>query len=204
MTDQTDADGATTRRTRDRKGTEQRMLNAARTLLERNGILAGLNLREVADEAGVNRGLMYQYFGSRRGLLRAAIAEHGWEDAPIFQQYRSMPFATRRELVLEETIRAQDALRLTTLLVLDGDPDVHLLPQIERSRLDLERDQENGDLDPDVDAVAAHVMTAAMNFGYTIFREQFARETGRPVEELDEQVAVVLSRMLNGLAAEPD
>jgi hypothetical protein len=28
---------------------------------ERNGVLAGLNLREVAAEAGVNRGLVYHY-----------------------------------------------------------------------------------------------------------------------------------------------
>ena len=34
-------------------------------LIRRNGVLAGLNLREVADRAGVNRGNIYHYFGSR-------------------------------------------------------------------------------------------------------------------------------------------
>ena len=49
------------------------MQRAALLLLERNGVLAGLNLRQVAEEAGVNRGLVYHYFGSRRDLLRAAL-----------------------------------------------------------------------------------------------------------------------------------
>jgi len=39
--------------------------------LNRDGVLAGLNLREVAAEAGINRGLGHHYFGSRRDLLRA-------------------------------------------------------------------------------------------------------------------------------------
>ena len=36
-------------------------------------MLGGLNLREVAEAAGVNRGNIYHYFGSRQELLRAAI-----------------------------------------------------------------------------------------------------------------------------------
>jgi AcrR family transcriptional regulator len=56
-----------------RVATESALQKAALLLLERNGVLAGLNLRQVADEAGVNRGLVYHYFGSRRDLLRAAL-----------------------------------------------------------------------------------------------------------------------------------
>ncbi|ARE38030.1 hypothetical protein A0W34_31570 (plasmid) [Rhodococcus sp. BH4] len=193
-------DNRGSRRSRDRKATEQRMLDAVTRLLERDGVLAGINLREVADEAGVNRGQVYQYFGSRRGLLRAAIAQHSWGEAAIFQADRALPFTQRRARVLEETIRAQEALQLTALLVLDGDPDVRLFPQLDRSKADLERDQKEGDLHPDLDPVAAHVMTAAMNYGYTIFREQMSRETGIPVEQLDERVTEVAVRMLTGLS----
>jgi AcrR family transcriptional regulator len=50
--------------------TAQTLERAARELLERDGVLGGLNLREVADHAGVNRGLVYHCFGSRRDLLR--------------------------------------------------------------------------------------------------------------------------------------
>src|SRR5215475_1197825 len=42
----------------DRAATEAALQKAALSLVERNGVLAGLNLREVAEEAGVNRGLV--------------------------------------------------------------------------------------------------------------------------------------------------
>ena len=57
-----------------RAETERRLIEAALELIKRNGILAGLNLREVAAAAGVNRGNIYHYFGSRQELLREAIA----------------------------------------------------------------------------------------------------------------------------------
>lgn len=57
----------------DRAATEAALEEAALRSLERDGVLAGLNLREVAAEAGVNRGLVYRYFGSPRELLRAAL-----------------------------------------------------------------------------------------------------------------------------------
>ncbi len=39
-----------------RAETERRLIDSALDLIRRNGVLAGLNLREVADGAGVNRG----------------------------------------------------------------------------------------------------------------------------------------------------
>lgn len=195
------ADGDGQPRGRDRKATEQKLLVAAREMLARDGVLAGLNLREVADQAGVNRGLVYQYFGSRRELLRAAIADDSWEEAPVFHEGRAASFAERRQQVLAEAIRAQAALKVTTLLVLDGDKDVRLFPRLDRSRADLARDQLRGDLDAELSPIAAHVLTAAMNFGYAIFREQFAGETGLSTAELDVQVQEVAARMLRGLAS---
>ena len=58
---------------RSRAETEQRLIEVALELIREKGILSGLNLREVAEGAGVNRGNIYHYFGSRRELLRAAI-----------------------------------------------------------------------------------------------------------------------------------
>ena len=45
-----------TQRKRNRADTEQRLINVALESLRTNGILAGLNLKEVAAGAGVNRG----------------------------------------------------------------------------------------------------------------------------------------------------
>jgi AcrR family transcriptional regulator len=58
---------------RSRAETERRLIDVALELIRDNGVLAGLNLRQVAEGAGVNRGNIYHYFGSRQELLRAAI-----------------------------------------------------------------------------------------------------------------------------------
>ncbi len=44
---------------RSRAETERRLIDVAIDLIQRNGVLAGLNLREVAEGAGVNRGNNY-------------------------------------------------------------------------------------------------------------------------------------------------
>jgi len=58
---------------RSRAETERRLIEVALELIREKGVLAGLNLRKVAEGAGVNRGNIYHYFGSRQELLRAAI-----------------------------------------------------------------------------------------------------------------------------------
>ena len=63
----------TTKTRRNRAETERRLIDVALDLIRRNGVLSGLNLREVADGAGVTRANIYHYFGTRRELLRAAI-----------------------------------------------------------------------------------------------------------------------------------
>ncbi|MEU1351597.1 hypothetical protein ABZ438_30755 [Streptomyces sp. NPDC005786] len=45
--------------------------------------------------------------------------------------------------------------------------------------------------------------TAAAQMGYVIFRDTYARDTGTPLEELDERAARAFTRMLAGLAAKP-
>ncbi len=44
---------------------------------------------EVAEQAGANRGAIYQYFGSKQGLLRAALGQPTWHRAPIFHEVRT-------------------------------------------------------------------------------------------------------------------
>lgn len=42
-------------------------------------------------------------------------------------------------------------------------------------------------------------MTAAAQMGYVIFREAYARDTGIPLEELDERAADAFAQMVAGL-----
>jgi AcrR family transcriptional regulator len=58
----------------DREARRRDILDAARGLLEHDGY-ERLNIRDVADGAGVSPGTVYTYFGSREGLFAALYAE---------------------------------------------------------------------------------------------------------------------------------
>jgi AcrR family transcriptional regulator len=194
------ASGEVPRRTRDRAATERQILDAALRLLKRDGVLAGLNLREVADEAGVNRGLIYQRYGSRQELLRAAISDLGWTSQPVFHEGRSLPFAERRQAVFESALDADETLRLLALLALDAREPITIFPMLERTREDLARDVASGAIADDVDPLVAHFLTAATYMGYAVYREHFARDAGIDPDELDRRARATFAQMLRGLA----
>lgn len=187
---------------RDREATEAELLAAALRLLERHGVLAGLNLREVAEEAKVNRGLIYQYFGSRRALLRAALAAMSWQREEVFHVGRSLPFRERRRQVFRAALANPTQFKVEALLALDGDEELRLFPMLEETRRDLARDKAQGALPPDADEIVMHVMTAATYLGYCIFRDNLAREAGISPEELDRRAEKVFGQMVDGLCGE--
>ncbi|MFB8028519.1 MULTISPECIES: TetR/AcrR family transcriptional regulator [unclassified Streptomyces] len=190
------------RRRRTRQETEADLLDAALRLLERDGALAGITLREVAKEAGVNHGQIYQYFGDRQTLLRAAIGRI-LDTAPLgAQSHWDKPFAERRRTMLRYALERPQLLRLEALLALDGDPELTLFPELDRTRGALERDRREGALPEDADGLVMHAMTASTYLGYCIFRETIARDLGLEPEELDERAAAVYDRMLHGLVTD--
>ncbi|HEY3687130.1 MAG TPA: TetR/AcrR family transcriptional regulator [Streptosporangiaceae bacterium] len=192
------------RRRRSRAETESELLDAALRLLDRDGVLAGVNLREVAKEAGVNHGQIYQYFGSRQSLLRAAIARQMKDNQPDPARHWKLPFAARRRAMWRWSLRQRHTLKLEALLALDGDPRLVIFPALDRTRESLARDTRDGALTSEVDPEVAHAMTAAAYLGYAIFRETFARELGLPPDELDRRAAVVYDRMVAGLRGSED
>ncbi|WP_393059521.1 helix-turn-helix domain-containing protein [Streptomyces sp. LN549] len=194
--------GRPRRRRRTREETEADLLAAARRLMQRDGVLAGVNLREIATEAGVNHGQIYQYFGTRQALLRASVADLVERQTADRDDHWELPFAERRQAMFRHRLEEPELVKLEALLALDGDVGFSPLPRFTQTRQSLERDQERGALPADADAVAAHVMTAAAQMGYVIFRETYARDTGIPLEELDERASRAFARMVAGLAAE--
>lgn len=187
------------RRRRSRTETETELLDAALRLLDRDGVLAGVNLREVAKEAGVNHGQIYQYFGSRQALLRAAIARQMAENHPDPDRHWKLPFAARRRAMWRWSLRQRRTLKLEALLALDGDPKLVMFPELPRTRASLTRDRADGALTSEVDPEVAHAMTAAAYLGYAIFRETFARELAMSPEALDAKAAKVYDHMIAGL-----
>jgi AcrR family transcriptional regulator len=192
----------------DRDASERALEEAALRLLERDGVLAGLNLREVADEAGVNRGLVYHYFGSRQELLRSALVR---DVAPRLAQAEARadrPLRERTSEGLRALVRARDSVRLGTLLMLDGDPDMRLMPLLERGLEAFAHDVERGDLDAQTDARALSALLTSALYGYVLYRASLARELDLPARELDARVEALFDRLLRGLrpggAAEPE
>lgn len=169
-------------------------------MLRRDGVLAGLNLREVADEAGVNRGLVYHYFGSRQDLLRAALRKDARRRLNEVRSGGSLPFVARWRRFLRIMVGQRDAVALMTLLVLDRDSGLRTMPLRQETRDVLVADRAAGHLAPDTDLDAVHAALVSTTYGYVTYRDAFARELGVPAEELDERVGVVFERMLRGLA----
>ncbi|WP_432103051.1 TetR/AcrR family transcriptional regulator [Streptomyces sp. bgisy091] len=191
------------RRRRTRQETEADLLDAALRLLERDGALAGITLREVAKEAGVNHGQIYQYFGDRQTLLRAAIGRILDTTSLSTQSHWDKPFIERRRTMLRYALERPQLLRLEALLALDGDPELTLFPELSRTKEALERDRREGALPEDADGLVMHAMTAATYLGYCIFRETLARDLGLEPDALDERAAAAYDRMLHGLVADP-
>lgn len=63
------SDGSTGR---SREATEAMLLDATATLLAERGP-GSVSVRDIAEQAGVNKGLVHHYFGGKRGLIEAAV-----------------------------------------------------------------------------------------------------------------------------------
>ncbi|HEX3786500.1 MAG TPA: TetR/AcrR family transcriptional regulator [Pseudonocardiaceae bacterium] len=187
------------RRLRDRARTEADLLEATFDLLQRDGIFAGLNLQEVADRAKVNRGQIYQYFGDRRSLLRAAVTYRAREWAAGAKRHWEASFLGRRQAMFASALANPGSTLVEALLAIDGDQDYHVLPEIEKTRAALDRDQRTGDLPADADAVALHAFMVAAYKGYLIFRTAMARDLDVPVEQLDARILAVHDQVLEAI-----
>ena len=190
----------------DRAATETALQEAALRLLDRHGVLAGLNLREVAAEAGVNRGLVYHYFGSRAALLRQALRANARERIGAISAAKDLPFKDRVLHYWRTIVRYPREVRLITLLLLDSKDAVfeaaespQLTPVRRETIQALKKDQVDGLLDADIDVDGLHAAVVALVSGYSIYREELARTAKLTTASLDDKVEAVFARMLEGL-----
>ena len=189
-----------TKTKRSRAETERRLIHVALDLIRRNGVLAGLNLREVADGAGVNRGNIYHYFGSRRELLRAAITRRFEAVAEsLLADRRGASFVERRLRAFRSTDTIHDS-RLRALLVIDGDDTVDPMPRYEEALSSLRQDVIDGDIDRAHDLEALQVALSSLLRGYRIFREPYAKRIDTDADDLDERVAEIVRTWLEAMA----
>jgi AcrR family transcriptional regulator len=177
----------------DRARTEQALEDAALRLLEREGVLSGLNLQKVADEAGVNRGLVYHYFGSRRDLLRKALRRNVMAWGAHIGTFLELSPRERTRAFLRGMIQYPRTAKLVLLLAIDGDRTFRMI--------DARPSDARGDADypHGVDADALTTIMTSCVFAYAVRRTTFARELGVPVKELDGRVEETLLRLIDGL-----
>lgn len=90
------------RRPRDPDATREVILEAARTLLAKDGP-EGISLSEVAHLAGVNRGTAYQHFETREKLIEATVA---WASDKLFRAAFGDPATMSETRFAEEDIAA--------------------------------------------------------------------------------------------------
>ena len=184
-----------------RATTEALLESAALQLLAENGVLAGLNLREVCDRVQVNRGLIYHYFGSRRGLLRSALRRRGSTLANRLADNRfGRHFVDRVVEDLHLVSDESDSYRLIALLALDGDPLVRVAPLKDRSIALLKHDIDSGDLPSGTDVEALHVLLVSLSAGYSLFRGRLESEIGISNGDLDPRVREMLRAILTAYA----
>ena len=191
---------------RSRAETERRLIDVALNLIRDNGVLAGLNLREVAEGAGVNRGNIYHYFGSRQELLRAAINRQFEAIVDSLSKSSSKTGFVARRLnafrVNNSNDKNNDSM-LRALLVLDGDDTVDPIPLFEGGLSQLRQDVIDGDIDKGHDLEGLQVALSAMQRGYRIFRLPYAKRLGMAPKELDARVSNTLSIWLEAMARPP-
>lgn len=96
-----------TRRPRDPEATREVILEAARSLLAKDGP-EGISLSEVAQLAGVNRGTAYQHFTTRENLVQATVE---WVSDKLFRAAFGDP-ATIGERQVEDVDVADMTRRL--------------------------------------------------------------------------------------------
>ena len=192
-----------TKTKQNRAETERRLIESALDLIRRNGVLAGLNLRQVADGAGVNRGNIYHYFGSRRELVRTAIARR-FERVidSLLDGRRRTRFVERRLRTFRLADSIQDS-QFRALLVIDGDETVDPMPRFEDALNALQQDVKEGDIHEGHDLEALQVALSALSRGYRIFRKPFATRVKAKADDLDERVARILLTWLEVMAEPP-
>ncbi len=139
---------------RDPEGTRQRILDAAFEEFAQHG-LAGARVDRIVNGAGVNKRMLYHYFGSKEQLfhelLRSALDEMGQVQAPSAETYGdAMAYWT-------ETL-GKDSFwfRLVQWQALETEPgsvdDEAARREAWRPTIDrLRHRQERGEVDPDLD-----------------------------------------------------
>lgn len=183
------------RRAQARAVSESLLRGAALRVLNRDGVLAGLRMQDIAEEAGISRGLINYYFESRSALLRSALEHKRRSFADSIRRHRADHGLRRARRLLRIAIADPDYAKVMTLLALDADPGFEPMHWFADQVDDVRAEIAQGRVE-DHDVEALLTLLHATVFGWATFRESLARQVGVPVRELDARVEAALLGLL--------
>lgn len=149
--------------------TETRILDTAIASFVLHGF-SGTRVQNIADEADVNIRMIYHYFGSKKGLFRAALHEVSRRRAALMTELMEDPPRTLPELALvlydsyntdSDWVRLLQWETLETELIADEgqwvNADERRTAVADRIQI-IRAMQTRGDLDPSIDPAALYVI----------------------------------------------
>lgn len=153
---------------RGRQAVMDALLDAAATLFAARGT-AAVSIRDIANEAGVNHGLVHRHFGSKTVLLRAVMHRLTSE---IANAMTSEAAPGEVPPAFFATAQRGRYWRVLARSLLDGDNPRDMqteFPVVKRIVEETRAAQEHGKLSSDVDARLLAAMGVALGLGWLVF-----------------------------------
>jgi AcrR family transcriptional regulator len=193
------------RRPRDPDATREVILEAARTLLAKNGP-EGVSLSEVAHLAGVNRGTAYQHFETREKLIEATVT---WASGKLFRaafgdpdtigerRVEEVDVAAMNERLAEYAMDNPELCRVWLLQVL-ASPDPTTDPFWREYQGSFQRFAATEMAQPGIDAEVLSVMNLSGIFFWPIWARAHASEEADRLRFASRYVTEILRLSLYG------
>jgi TetR/AcrR family transcriptional regulator len=199
---------------RDPEASRRRLLEAGVEIFSERGLDGG-SVSMIAARAGINRRMLYHYYGSKEGLYRASLRH-------VYGQLSSTEVALADmvlevEELLERLIRAEYAflashpqhVRLLTWenlrrgkAALDADFSSFKAPILEALRIALDRGQREGRFRADVDEKQLLISCLALSFFYFANQYTLGQALGFDLatpQAIETRIRHVVSLVLDGI-----
>ncbi|MGO8704839.1 MAG: TetR/AcrR family transcriptional regulator [Candidatus Brocadiia bacterium] len=201
-------------RGRDPEASRRRLLEAGVEVFSERGLDGG-SVSMIAAKAGINRRMLYHYFGSKEGLYQAAL-RHVYEQLSS-QEVALADILLEVEELLERLIRAEYAflaahpqhVRLLTWENLrrgKSAPEANLAsfkaPILEALRIALDRGQREGRFRADVDEKQLLISCLGLSFFYFSNQYTLGQALGFDLttpEAIETRIRHVVSLLLDGI-----
>jgi AcrR family transcriptional regulator len=186
------------RRARRSREEASRALIAAAAALFAERSSGHVTVREIADRAGVNHGLVHRYFGTKQNLRRAALEKTQLEVAATLVDANDLRHSV--QVVYRSMLGEKEFVAALARAALDGElPDFPAGYPTIQGLLERLEDAGAGRGSPPVDPRVVVLCLGSLVLGYDLFQEFLRRGTGLAATPDDEVEGLVLDVVLGML-----